>query len=58
MSIKKHLLHFAAWMLYFLPDKQMLQLEYRIRTGRKLELTPPTALPKKSNGISAITAIL
>ena len=41
MNYKKQLLHMAAWMLYPLPDKQMLQLEYRIKMGRPLNITPP-----------------
>lgn len=37
----------AAWMLYPLPDKQMLQLEYRIKNGRRLNLTNPVRFTEK-----------
>ena len=47
MEIKRQLLHMAAWMLYPLPDEQMLQLEYRIKTGRRLNLANPVRFTEK-----------
>ncbi len=38
MDLKKRLLHFVACLLYPLPDKQMLQLEYPIKMGRTLNM--------------------